>query len=127
MIWWHATREVLRHEWMLLVRHPKLAAAAAGLLFVPALYALIYLWAMWDPAAHTRALATGLVNLDAGASYRGRDLNLGAQVVDAIERHGQFAYRRYSDPQQARSDVRQARLALLIEIPVEFSPSGRAG
>jgi len=131
MNWWQATREVLRYEWLLLARHPKLAAAACGLLFVPALYALIYLWAMWDPAAHTRELAAGLVNLDAGASYRGRELNLGAQVVNAIEGHGQFAYRRYSDPQQARSEVRQGRLAFLIEIPVDFSrqavPGDRAG
>ena len=36
-----------------------------------ALYALIYLWGMWDPAPHARAQPAGLVNLDAGASYRG--------------------------------------------------------
>ena len=70
--------------------------------------------------------ATGAL-LQAGRRYRVRDLNLGKLVVDAIERHGQFAYRRYGDPQQARSDVRQGRLAFLIEIPAEFSPSGRAG
>ena len=57
MAWWQAVREVWRYEWMLLARHPKLAVAAAGLLFVPALYALIYLWSMWDPAAHTRVSA----------------------------------------------------------------------
>jgi len=98
MGWWQAAREVWRYEWLLLQRHPKLAAAAVGLLFVPALYALIYLWGMWDPGAHTRALPAGLVNLDTGASYRGRDLNLGAEALAAIEKHGQFAYQRYTDP-----------------------------
>ena len=119
--WWKAAREVWRYEWLLLQRHPKLAAAAVGLLFVPALYALIYLWGMWDPASHTRALPAGLVNLDAGASYRGRDLNLGDQVLAAIEKHGQFAYRRYTDPADARRRVREGELAFILEVPADFS------
>ena len=121
MGWWQAAREVWRYEWLLLQRHPKLAAAAAGLLFVPALYALIYLWGMWDPASHTRALPAGLVNLDAGASYRGRELNLGAEVLAAIEEHGQFAYRRYTDPADARRRVREGELAFILEVPADFS------
>jgi len=121
MGWWQAAREVWRYEWLLLQRHPKLAAAAVGLLFVPALYALIYLWGMWDPGAHTRALPAGLVNLDTGASYRGRDLNLGAEALAAIEKHGQFAYQRYTDPAEARRRVRQGELAFMLEVPADFS------
>ena len=90
---------------------PPPSACSSCLLFVPALYALIHLWGMWDPASHTRALLAGLVNLDAGASYRGRDLNLGDQVLTAIEKHGQFAYRRYTDPADARRRVREGELA----------------
>ena len=121
MAWWSAARAVLRYEWLLLATHRKLAVAAVGLLFVPALYALIYLWGMWDPAAHTRALPAGLVNLDTGASYRGRDLNMGAEVLDAIERHGQFSYRRFTDPADARRRVRQGELAFVLEVPADFS------
>lgn len=44
-----------------------MALAFAGLLFVPAVYAWIYLVAMWDPASHTQDLPAGLVNLDTGA------------------------------------------------------------
>lgn len=121
MAWWSATRAVVHYEWLLLATHRKLAIAAVGLLFVPALYALIYLWGMWDPGSHTGALPAGLVNLDTGASYRGRDLNMGAQVLDAIERHGQFSYRRYTDPAEARRRVRQGELAFVLEIPADFS------
>jgi putative membrane protein len=121
MGWWRSALAVLRLEWLLLRQHPKLAAAAAGLLFVPALYALIYLYAVWDPAAHTRALPAGLVNADTGARYRDRELNLGAQVLEAIERHGQFDYRRYTSSDDARRDVREGRLAFMLEIPPDFS------
>ena len=37
MAWWSAAREVLHYEWLLLATHRKLAVAAVGLLFVPAL------------------------------------------------------------------------------------------
>jgi putative membrane protein len=121
MSWWQATRAVFAQEWLLLRRHRKLAWAFVGLLFVPALYAFIYLWAMWDPASHTRALPAGLVNLDTGARYRDRELNLGAEVLAAIERHGQFSYTRFSDAEVARKQVRQGRLAFALEIPADFS------
>ncbi len=131
MGWWRAVREVLRYEWMLLAQYPRLAVAAVGVLFVPALYAWIYLWSMWDPAAHTRALSAGLVNLDTGAHYRARDLNLGNEVLAAIEAHGQFAYRRFADPADARHRVRHGELAFVLEIPADFSrralPGEQAG
>jgi len=127
MGWWSAARAVFVAEWGLLQRHRKLAWAFAGLLFVPALYALIFLYAMWDPAAHTRALPAGLLNLDSGASYRERELNLGRDVLGAIERQGQFAYRRYIDRDAARADVRQGRLAFLLEIPQDFSQRALPG
>ena len=121
MAWWQAVREVFRWEWLLLQRHRKLAIASFGLLFVPALYALIYLWSMWDPASHTRELPAGLVNLDTGARYGDRDLNLGAQVLTAIEAHGLFAYRRYADPADARRRVRQGVVAFILEVRADFS------
>ncbi len=121
MAWWRAVREVFRYEWLLLRRHRKLAIAGVGLLFVPALYALIYLWSMWDPASHTRALPAGLVNLDTGARYRDRDLNLGADVLAAIEAHGLFAYQRFDDPAEARRRVRVGELAFILEVPADFS------
>ncbi len=127
MAWWRAVGSVVRFEWMLLARHPKLAAACVGLLFVPALYALIYLYGMWDPASHTRTLPAGLVSLDQGASYRGRELNLGHDVMLAIESHGQFAYQRFADPQEARRRVRQGELAFLLEVPADFSRSALPG
>jgi putative membrane protein len=119
--WWASVVAVLRLEVLLLRQHRRLAAACVGLLFVPALYALIYLYAVWDPAAHTRALPAGLVNADTGARYRDRELNLGQDVLEAIERHGQFSYRRYTNAEAARRDVRDGRLAFLLEIPPDFS------
>ena len=122
-----ATREVLACEWKLLRAHRKLALAFLGVLFVPAVYAWIYLFAMWDPASHTRDLPAGLVNLDTGAKYRDRSLNLGSEVIASIERQGQFAYRVYNDAPQARQEVRRGRLAFVLEVPPDFSQRALPG
>ena len=122
-----ATRDVLACEWKLLRAHRKLALAFLGVLFVPAVYAWIYLFAMWDPASHTRDLPAGLVNLDTGAKYRDRSLNLGSEVIASIERQGQFAYRVYNDAPQARQDVRRGRLAFVLEVPPDFSQRALPG
>lgn len=127
MSWFNATREVLACEWQLLRSHRKLAIALAGVLFVPALYAWIYLYAMWDPASHTRDLPAGLVNLDRGAQYRMQNLNLGNEVLASIQTQGQFAYRRYDDPERARQDVRRGHLAFMLEVPPDFSQRALPG
>jgi len=125
--WLRSARETALAEWSLVRRFPRLAAALVGLLFVPSLYALIYLLSVWDPASHAGALPAGLVNLDAGAQYRGRDINLGAQVIEAIERHGQFKYTRYADHDAARQDVRRGLLDFVLEIPADFSQRAMPG
>ena len=124
---WSALLEVVRRETKLLRRHAKLRIAYAGLLFVPAVYAFIYLWSMWDPASHTRDLPAAIVNLDAGARYRDRELNLGRDAMQAIQEQGTFAWRRYDDAQRARLDVRRGRLAFVLEIPRDFSQRALPG
>ena len=125
--WWSAMRDVLGWELRLLRAHRKLALAMLGVLFVPAVYAWIYLFAMWDPASHTRDLPAGLVNLDTGAQYRGRSLNLGSEVLTSIEAQSHLAYRRYQDAQQARKDEREGRLAFVREITADFSQRALQG
>ena len=69
----------------LLRRYPKLLAAALIALCLPALYALIYLSSMWDPASHTDALRVALVNEDQGADFQSRRVELGAQIMDSLQ------------------------------------------
>lgn len=52
-------------------RYPRLLLAAAVVALIPALYVLIYLSSVWDPAAKTGALPVAIVNLDSGAALAG--------------------------------------------------------
>jgi putative membrane protein len=123
--------QLVRADWQLVQRYRRLRWSAFGLLFVPALYALIYLGSVWDPAAHTRALPVGLVNADEGLSFRGRSVQLGGEVLRRLQAQGQFGYRVYHDEASAQQAVRAGELQFALLIPADFSaqavPGNRAG
>ncbi|KIF79794.1 YhgE/Pip family protein [Noviherbaspirillum autotrophicum] len=118
---------VIQADRHLFQRFPALKLAALGMVFVPAIYAAIYLGSVWDPNAKTSALPVGLVNLDSGASFRGQDVKLGNDVAAALEKQGQFGYQRFSDALSAQQAVRDGKLHFAVLIPKDFSQHVVAG
>ena len=84
MGWWSGIELLTRADWSLLVRDRRFAVAVAGALFIPALYALIYLSSMWDPSTRTSALRAGLVNADTGVVFRGATTRMGEEVSQTL-------------------------------------------
>ncbi|MBS1210878.1 MAG: hypothetical protein H6R19_3276 [Proteobacteria bacterium] len=111
--------------------YPKLILAAIAVVLIPAMYAVIYLASVWDPAAKTGALGVALVNLDQGLMYRARVFNVGNEVVATLKADPRFGFRDFADEQQARLMVRQGKLAFALIIPRDFSanaiPGAQAG
>ncbi len=120
-------RRVVAAEWALLSRHPKLRLSAAGVLLLPALYALIYLSSVWDPNAHTQALPVALVSEDAGMVYRGISVNVGRELLAALESRKEFAYRRYPSGEAAREAVRRRDMIFALIVPADFSRHATPG
>lgn len=118
---------VIQAERRLFQRFPKLKLAAFVALFVPALYAGIYLASVWDPHAKTSALPVGLVNQDGGASFHGQDVRLGNDVAAALEKQGLFGYQRFTDARAAQQAVQEGRLHFAVLIPKDFSQNIVAG
>ena len=112
---------VVRVEWRLLQRHPKLRLSVLGVLMLPAVYALIYLSSVWDPNAYTQALPVGLASEDAGMIYRGINVNVGAELLATLEAKKEFAYRRYPSADAAREAVRRRELIFALIVPADFS------
>jgi hypothetical protein len=77
---WSQIALVARLETRFYLRQPKLVLAALAVALIPAIYVLIYLASVWDPAAHTGALPVALVNLDRDVHYRDQVFNLGARL-----------------------------------------------
>ncbi|MEP6972318.1 MAG: YhgE/Pip family protein, partial [Betaproteobacteria bacterium] len=111
----------------LLRRFRRYALAVLVIAMVPALYALIYLTSVWDPNANTHALPVAIVNLDAGLQYRGRPVNVGAELTRSLVATGTFGFRTMSDAAVVRQAVRRGEIAFAIVIPKDFSANAVPG
>ncbi len=101
--------------------HPLFAGAVGLFLFIPALYAAVYLSSLWDPASHTSNLTVIVVNGDEGADYNGTTVRLGAQLVRRLIQEPRFRYVEQSDSLEARRQVDRGDAAFAVIIPPAFS------
>jgi len=124
---WRGIVLLARADWRLLVRHRRFAVAVVGALFIPALYALIYLSSMWDPSTRTNALRAGLVNADTGVTFRGRTTQMGEDVSQTLLRQGLFQWQRFDDTEAAKRAVRRGELSFAVLIPPDFSEQAVPG
>ncbi len=118
---------IFRIEAQLFLRYPKLLAATLAVALIPALYAVIYLSSVWDPAAKTGALPVAVVNLDAGMAYWQHDFNVGQEVVAKLQARHAFGFTSFSDEAQARRSVREGQMAFALIIPKDFSANAIPG
>ena len=112
---------LVRFEAGLLRRSRALAWAVVGVVLIPALYALIYLEAVWDPASRTGALPALIVDLDEGSLLQGQRVRLGSDVVRTLQARKVFAFELASDESAARREVRAGRSLFVLVIPRDFT------
>lgn len=118
---------IFKSELTLFRRFPKLRISTLGVILIPALYALIYLSSVSDPAAHTFRLKAAIVNLDEGLVYRGQSVNVGHSVVAAVKEKHTFGFVDYSQEEDAKRAVRQGELGFALIIPKNFSANAVPG
>ena len=116
-----AYARMVRYDLGLLRQHPRFVMALLAVLLVPSLYAGIYLSSMWDPASHTRGLRVALVNQDTGIDVRGRQVNLGQQLLTSLATEPTFSYDTLADPESAKAAVRRGERTFAVLIPPDFS------
>ncbi len=114
-------------EVFLFARYPRLWLAAAVVVVIPALYVVIYLTSVWDPAAHTSNLPVAIVNLDRGLEYRQQTFNVGRDVTARLKAKPGFGYLDMTHEQEARRLVRQGKLAFALIVPEDFSSNAVPG
>ncbi len=118
---------VARLESGLLARFPRFRLSLAGIVLIPALYALIYLESVWDPASRTGALPAVIVNLDQGARFHGTQVHLGEELSRTLQQRRAFGFTMGENEAQARRDVRAGRTLFALIIPKDFSAEALAG
>ena len=127
MQFFHQTGFIFRVELRLFLRYPKLILATLAVALIPALYAVIYLSSVWDPASKTGALPVAVVNLDTGMEYWQRDFNVGQEMVAKLQARHAFGFQPFADEAQARRSVREGKMAFALIIPKDFSANAIPG
>ncbi|WML42414.1 YhgE/Pip domain-containing protein [Neobacillus sp. PS3-40] len=91
-----------------------------AVLFVPVLYAGMFLWAFWDPYSKMDKLPVAVVNSDAGANFDGDNLKIGNDLVEKLKNGKNFNFH-IVGKKDGYQGLKDEKYYMLIEIPKDFS------
>ena len=72
-------------------------AAIAGAILIGMLFALLSVYAFWNPAKHMEEMAVPVVILDRGAERDGKAVNFGEKIADQIEENDSMNWKIYHE------------------------------
>lgn len=94
--------------------------AITAVIFVPLLYAGMFLWAFWDPYDHLDDIPVAIVNEDVPYEYEDELLELGNELVDKLKEEDEFDFH-FVERQVGYKGLKDEDYYILIEIPNDFS------
>lgn len=94
----------------------------AALCIIPSLYAWFNIKASWDPYSQdaTSGIKVGVVNLDKGANFSGKDINIGDEVIGQLKDNKQLGWQ-FVSAEEAERNVENGNYYASITIPENFS------
>lgn len=91
-----------------------------GLTILPSLYAWFNIEASWDPYGNTKDVPIAVSNEDVGSNLRGKDINIGNEIVDSLKDNKNLGWK-FVDEEQAIDGVKHGEYYASITIPKDFS------
>ncbi|RBP27956.1 MULTISPECIES: YhgE/Pip domain-containing protein [Bacillus] len=114
---WH---KLLSKEFAEIIKSKKILIPIIAVLFVPILYAGMFLWAFWDPYKQLDDLPVAVVNLDKGAVFDGKPIEVGKELVDNLKDNKSFKWEFVSE-KEAKEGMEGRKYYMLVRIPDDFS------
>lgn len=111
---------MIRQQWKAIFTNKKQLVPLLAILFIPIMYAGMFLWAFWDPYAQLEDLPVAVVNEDAGATYQEEQLELGTDLLTNLEERQDFKFESFTR-EQADAALENKEVYMVIEIPEDFS------
>ncbi|PDZ49959.1 phage infection protein [Bacillus sp. AFS094611] len=112
--------QLLRKEFTAIIKSKKILIPIIAVLFVPILYAGMFLWAFWDPYKQLDDLPVAVVNLDKGAVFDGKPIEVGKGLVDNLKDNTSFKWEFVSE-KEAKKGMEGRKYYMLVRIPDDFS------
>lgn len=119
-----AARLNIFHVFFRDVRHvlsrPILILTFVAVAFLPILYSGFLTKGNWDPYGQLQNLPVAVVNLDAGATFGGKQLDVGNEFVETLSQNDVFDWR-FVSREEARRGMAANEYYATITIPADFS------
>lgn len=113
---------VFKRDMKSIVKNPVALIIICGLCILPSLYAWVNIKACWDPYKNTSTIPVAIVNNDKGASYRGKYLNMGNQIVGNLKNNHNIGWV-FVNSKDADMGIIDGTYDAMIEIPSDFTSS----
>lgn len=91
-----------------------------ALMILPSLYAWFNIKASWDPYSNTGGIQVAVVNNDQGATYDGKQVNIGSQLTDELKDNKNIGWT-FVDQVEAEKGVKNGYYYASVTIPENFS------
>jgi putative membrane protein len=111
---------MFKGELLSIIKNRKILIPIIAVMFVPVLYAGMFLWAFWDPYDKLDELPVAVVNNDAGTSMDGNQLHLGDDLAKKLKKSKQFDFHLVTK-KEAYKELEDQKYYMVIEIPKNFS------
>ena len=113
-------KRMFSQESLAIFKEKKLMIAIIAVIFVPLLYAGMFLWAFWDPYDRIDDIPVAIVNEDLPYEYEGELFELGNELVDRLKEEEDFDFH-FVNRQVGYEGLESEDYYILIEIPKDFS------
>ncbi|MHA8137688.1 YhgE/Pip family protein [Lactobacillaceae bacterium Scapto_B20] len=92
-----------------------------GILFIPAIYAVIFLNSLWNVYGKTSQLPVAVVNQDVAVNYRGKHLSVGHDLADRLNKNDSLDFKVVDSEQSAQKGLNEGKYYMIVKIPKHFS------
>lgn len=117
---WNNILKVFKRDIKAIIKNPIALLIIGGICFIPSLYAWINIAACWDPYENTSTVPIAVVNNDKGASFNGKEMNIGDDVIDELKNNHDIGWK-IVNTKQADMGLIDGTYYAMIEIPEDFS------
>ena len=112
--------EIMKNNFKGAFKNPIVIIVLIALIILPSLYALLNIQACWDPYGNTGDVPFAIANLDNGANFSGKNINVGNELVMDLKNNDKFEWTFVSE-EELRTGVYNGTYYAGIVIPKNLS------
>jgi putative membrane protein len=115
------TWSLFKLDWKRILKNPIATFLIIALMIIPSLYAWFNIKALWDPYSNTGELPIAVYSDDQTASFQGKTINIGDEVLANLKKNKQLGWRFVSSKEALDEGVKSGKYYAGIYLPKDFS------